>query len=207
MALAREIHDDLGQILVALKIDMGMLKQKVIKTESFANSVEILPGFDNVIFLIDKTIKTARNIMNGLRPELLDLHGFEGATKEYLREFEERHHISCKFACDIPNLDMNQQQSLAFFRILQEAMNNIVKHARATLVKIQLSIEDHKLIMEIIDNGVGFDKSNSGRQDSYGTIGMKERVVLLEGELDITSEVGQGTCVRVEIPYINHQVL
>jgi PAS domain S-box-containing protein len=175
VALAREIHDDLGQILVALKIDMGMLKKKVINTNTFSDIEEILPKFENMVVLIDKTIITARRIMNGLRPELLEMHGFIGATKEYLREFEERHHISCEFTCDISNLEMNQQQALSFFRILQEAMNNIAKHANATLVKIQLSKVNNKLIMEIIDNGIGFDINNSGRQDSYGMIGMKER--------------------------------
>jgi len=206
IALAREIHDDLGQILVALKIDMGLLKQKVIKTDTLIGTEDTVAKFDNVLTLIDKTIKTARSIMNGLRPELLELQGFVGATKEYLREFEERHHLSCEFTGDIYNLEMNPQQTLAFFRILQEALTNIVKHARATLVKIQLSKVTNKLIMEIIDNGVGFDKNNSGRQDSYGMIGMKERVILLDGKLNITSEAGQGTCVRVEMPYISKQV-
>jgi PAS domain S-box-containing protein len=201
VALAREIHDDLGQILVALKIDMGMLKQKVFKTNSFADSSDILPKFDNIVDLIDKTIKTTRRIMNGLRPELLEMYGFVGATKDYLREFEDRHHLRCEFECNISDLEMNQQQSLAFFRIFQEAMNNVAKHAKATLVKIQLQKQNNTLSLKIIDNGVGFDKNNQGRGDSYGMIGMKERVILLEGKLDIVSKVGQGTCVRIEMPY------
>ena len=100
------------------------------------------------------------------------------------------------------NLNIGLEQSVALFRILQEALNNIIKHAKASSVKIQLDSDVDTLIMEIADNGVGFDKNNSGRQDSYGMIGMKERVVLLDGKLDITSEVGHGTCVRVEIPFI-----
>jgi len=202
VAIAREIHDDLGQILVALKIDMGLLKKNIIKTNTFSGSEDTLKEFDNIVNLIDKTIKTARRIMNGLRPELLELHGLVGATKEYLQEFEERNQISCTFACDISNMEINPQQSLAFFRILQESMNNIVKHAKATFVKIRLQKLDNKLCMEILDNGVGFDINNSGRQDSYGMIGMKERVILLEGILDITSKVGHGTTVRVEMPFI-----
>ncbi|HEY5591949.1 MAG TPA: PAS domain S-box protein [Paludibacter sp.] len=201
VALAREIHDDLGQILVALKIDMGLLKKDAIKKKTFSGSEDTLDKFDNIVTLIDKTIKTARRIMNGLRPEFLELNGFVEATKEYLREFEERHHIICEYACEISNLEMNPQQSLAFFRILQEAMNNIAKHSKAELVKIQLQNLDNKLCLEIIDNGVGFDKNNNGRDDSYGMIGMKERVILLDGELYISSEVGQGTTVRVEMPY------
>jgi PAS domain S-box-containing protein len=202
VALAREIHDELGQILVALKIDMGLLKKAAVKENTFSGSEDTLEKFDNLVMLIDKTIKTARRIMNGLRPELLEMHGLVGATKEYLREFEERHQISCEFTCNTYNLELTSQQSLSFFRILQEAMNNIVKHAKATSVKISLQDLDNKLSLEIIDNGVGFDQNNSGRDDSYGMLGINERVILLSGKLFISSEVGHGTTVKVEMPYV-----
>ena len=201
-ALAREIHDDLGQILVALKIDTGLLKNEVVKSNTSIGSEDIIAKFDTIVTLIDKTIKTARRIMNGLRPELLEINGFAGAATSYLHEFEDRYHIICVFNSEISDSEMNSQQSLAFFRILQEALNNIAKHSKATLVKIHHRIDSNKLILEIIDNGVGFDKNISGRQDSYGMISMKERVVLLEGKLDIVSEIGKGTSVRVEIPYL-----
>lgn len=200
VALAREIHDDLGQNLVALKIDMGLLKQKVVKNNFFVGAQEVCARFDNLIFLIDKTVKTARRVMNGLRPELLEIHGLVGAIKAYIQEFDERHQISCEFKSNMLEVQINQQQKLALYRILQESLNNIAKHSKATLVTIQLNKDDDTLKLEIIDNGIGFDKKNSGRQDSYGMIGMKERVVLLEGKLEITSEPGKGTCVYVEIP-------
>ena len=201
-ALAREIHDDLGQILVALKIDTGLLKNKVVKSNPSIDSEEITVKFDNIVTLIDDTIKTARRIMNGLRPEVLEINGFVSAATSYLREFEDRYHINCEFISEISDIEMNFQQSLAFFRILQEALNNVAKHSKATLVKINHSNRSGKLILEISDNGIGFDKNISGRQDSYGMIGMKERVILLDGELEIISEVGHGTCVRVKIPDI-----
>ena len=201
-ALAREIHDDLGQILVALKIDTGLLKNKVVKSNPSIDSEEITVKFDNIVTLIDDTIKTARRIMNGLRPEVLEINGFVSAATSYLREFEDRYHIICEFISEISDIEMNFQQSLAFFRILQEALNNVAKHSKATLVKINHSNRSGKLILEISDNGIGFDKNISGRQDSYGMIGMKERVILLDGELEIISEVGHGTCVRVKIPDI-----
>ncbi len=201
VALAREIHDDLGQTLVALKIDMGLLKNKVIQSYSSMDSEDIFTKFDNIVTLIDTTIKTARRIMNGLRPGLLEMNGFVATATSYLHEFELRHQISTAFNADISTHEINSQQSLVFFRILQEALNNIANHSKATLVKVQLRNESNRLILEISDNGIGFDQNTSGRQDSYGIIGMKERVILLEGELEITSEVGQGTCIRVEIPY------
>lgn len=201
VGLAREIHDDLGQTLVALKIDMGLLKNRIIKSGSSNELNDISEGFDNIVRLVDKTIKTARRIMSGLRPELLEMNGFAGAASSYLQEFEDRHQISCEFISDVMNIEMNPQQSLVFFRILQESLSNVAKHSKATRVKIHFRNEPNKLILEIIDNGIGFDKNSSGRQDSYGMIGMKERVVLLKGELDIISEIGKGSCVRVEVPW------
>jgi len=138
---------------------------------------------------------------------LLEIHGFEGTTKEYLHEFEERHQIRCEFACNISKNEINDQQSLVFFRIVQEALSNIAKHSGASLLKIKFNKEASMLILEIYDNGIGFDINSCGRQDSYGILGMKERVVLLQGKLDITSEAGKGTRIRVEVPYIINKQL
>jgi len=201
IAIAREIHDDLGQILVALKIELGLFKQKISKENGRTNSEEIVSKFDALTDLVEKTIKTTRRIMTGLRPEIIDSLGFIEAGKSYVFEFEERHHIACKFESTIQELTINSQQAVALFRILQEAMTNIAKHAKASSVKIQLSSRENKFSMEIIDDGIGFDEKQKIRPDSFGMIGMKERIHLLDGELIISSEPGKGTCVRVEMPY------
>ncbi|MBV5281104.1 MAG: PAS domain S-box protein [Paludibacter sp.] len=199
--LAREIHDDLGQILVALKIDLGMLKNKILNDDINFTSEDIIKKIVSLISLIDGAIGTARRIMNGLRNEQLMSLGLEIAAKEYLLEFEKRYSLKCEFICSVSKLVINEQQTLAFFRILQEAMTNIVKHAKATTVKVEFHNYDNVLILEIVDNGVGFDINNSGRNDSYGMIGMKERIFLLNGELDISSKVGKGTRIKVKVPY------
>jgi PAS domain S-box-containing protein len=201
LSLAREIHDDLAQISVALKIDMGMFKKKISKGIEATTTEELLSKLKDFSGQVDNSIKSARRIMNGLRPELIELLGFEEACKSYLRDFEKTYQISSQFESTILNLVINLEQSVALFRILQETLTNVAKHAKAKVVKVQFSNQTNKLIMEIIDNGVGFDENNKGRQDSYGLIGMKERVFLLDGELNITSKVGQGTSVRVKIPY------
>jgi len=201
-ALAREIHDDLGQILVALKIDAGLLKQKLLKNDTFNCSADLLEKFDNITGLIDNTIETSRRIMNGLRPQLLELLGLEMSIKQYLCEFENRHQLKCEFVSSTLKPEINQRQTLILFRIFQEAMANIFKHAEATLVKVELGKLKTKLFMEIVDNGIGFNTEHSGRPDSYGMISMKERAFLLKGKLTITSKVGEGTRVRVEIPYL-----
>jgi len=141
--------------------------------------------------------------MTGLRPEMIDLLGFIDACKTYISDFRERRPIKCKFESEISELDINPQQSVALFRILQEALTNIAKHAKATEVIIQLENRGDKLILKITDNGIGFDTDQNFRQDSYGMIGMQERVFLLDGELKITSIIGEGTVVKVSLPYKN----
>jgi len=200
-ALAREIHDDLGQILVALKIDTGLLKQKIMKNDSVGYSNDILVKFDSLANLINDTIKTVRRIMNGLRPEQLEMLGLKAAIKEYMTDFGERYQLNCKLKFAIDELDINQRQTLALFRILQEAMTNISKYAKASAVTVMLTHSNDKLMMEIADNGIGFDIKRSGRDDSYGMIGMRERVLLLKGKLQVASKVGRGTRVKVEMPY------
>jgi len=204
--LAREIHDELGQILVALKIDLGLLKQKVVKKFEDTGSEDLFLKFDHLYILVDDTIKTTRKIMTNLRPEVLDLLGFIDAVKSYSREFKERHQIDCEFTCSVAKLEINSQQSMALFRIVQESLTNVAKHAKATSVKINLEFLIDKLVMEIIDNGVGFDEHHKGRSDSYGMIGMKERVFLLEGELSIVGKIGKGTSVKVSVPYKELQI-
>jgi len=200
--LAREIHDELGQILIALKIDLGMLKQTVIRKSLDADKESTLAQFEQVFSLLDKTISTTRKIMTGLRPEVLEMIGFSEAVRLHILEFEERHHLKCIFKNSTSDLQLNSQQSVALFRILQEALTNIAKHADATLVTVDLSFQDGKIIMKIEDNGKGLDEKLTVKPDSYGLIGMRERVFLLNGELSITGKPGKGTCVSVEMAYL-----
>lgn len=199
--LAREIHDELGQILVALKIDMGMLKQKTIKFIEPENTNDVLKNFNQILNLIDSSLKTTRRIMTGLRPEVLEIIGFIEAVKLYTQEFQQRHNINCLFENSLTSIEVNSQQAVALYRILQEALTNIVKHAKATTVKVQLGINESRFFMEITDNGIGLDTTHKAKMDSFGLIGMRERVYLLDGDFDITSQPGKGTCIRIEMPY------
>ena len=200
--LAREIHDELGQILIALKIDLGMLKQTIVRKSLDADKESTLSQFEQVFSLLDKTIKTTRKIMTGLRPEVLEMIGFSEAARLHILEFEERYQLKCTFTNSTSNLQLNSQQSLALFRILQEALTNVAKHADATEVTVNLSLQDGRITMKIEDNGKGLDEDLKVKRDSYGLIGMHERVFLLNGELSITGKPGNGTCVLVEIPYL-----
>ena len=199
--LAREIHDQLGQILVAMKIDMGMLKLAVLKDTDKSMSEDVQIKFNNLSNLVDNTIKTARRIMTDLRPEVLDMLGFIDTVKQHLSGFQERYHVYCNFNCSDSNLTLNSQQSVALFRIIQEALNNTAKYAKASEVDLEIQQSSDDLTMTISDNGVGFDLNSKKNIDSYGLIGMKERVFLLDGELTIKSKKGAGTTIKVKIPY------
>ncbi|MDR3652983.1 MAG: PAS domain S-box protein [Paludibacter sp.] len=199
--LAREIHDELGQILIAIKIDMGMLKQNVLRGINEEISENILTKFDGLFSMVDNTIKTTRKIMTDLRPEVLDLLGFTETVKQHLNAFQERYNIECKFESNIYDVELDSQQSVALFRIIQEALNNVAKHSKATKVDVIFNQSVDKLMLEVIDNGIGFDLKQKKNADSYGLIGMNERVFLLEGELTISGKKGVGTSVRIIMPY------
>ena len=199
--LAREIHDELGQILIAIKIDLGMMKQKVLKSIKTVDSENILTNFDSLFGLVDNTLNTTRKIMTDLRPEVLFLIGFIEAVKLYVNNFRERNQVICLFESNVTKLDLNSQQSVALYRIVQESLTNIAKHAKATRVDIFLDLQSDKLILKVNDNGVGFIISQKNKPNSYGLLGMKERVYLLEGDLLISSKPGEGTTIKVEIPY------
>jgi len=197
--LAREIHDELGQILVALKIDMGMLKQKVVKSSDLIKRVEISENFDALSLLVDNTIKTARRIMNGLRPQMLELMGFIDSAKMYCHDFNERYNIKCKFESNIDVLVLKPQQTVALFRVLQETLSNVARHSMASEVKVTVNKVDKLVMLEISDNGIGFSDNIKVKNDSYGMIGMKERAVLLEAEIHIEGNLGKGASVCLKM--------
>ncbi len=199
ISITSEIHDSLAQFLVALKIDIGMYKKRISK-EKVVKKEEVILEMEQLIIKTDNTINSARRIMNGLRPEQLELLGLVEAAEVHIRQFEENHHIKCRFECTALNLHTQPDRELALFRILQESLNNVLKHAMATLVTISLANDAGKLILEIVDNGVGFNKKNCILPDSYGLIDMKELVRMLNGVFHIDSKKGEGTTVRVEIP-------
>lgn len=202
LMLANEIHDELGQILIAIKIDMGILKQKTLKVIDPDKSKDIIPKFENLFGMINNTINATRKIMTDNRHEVLHLMGFIESAKLQISNFQEKYPINCRFENEIDKLDLNPQQSIALFRILQESLSNVAKHSKATEVTVSLVVKDNILRLEIKDNGVGFVENHEINKEAFGFISMNERVYLLDGELIIHSEPGKGTSIKVEMPYI-----
>jgi signal transduction histidine kinase len=198
--LAREIHDELGQLLVALKMDTGVTTTQYNKAESNEDKEKIKLKLSKHAEMITKAISSARRIMYGLRPVKLEMLGFAGACEDFLEDFSSRYEIECITNIDLDIEKLDEDRSLAMYRILQETMMNIVKHAQATAVEIKYYKVENEIVFEVKDNGVGFTVGKDGREDSYGLLGINERVSLLKGVLKIESSPGNGTRVVVRFP-------
>lgn len=194
-ALAREIHDELGQSLTALKMDLAWLTKKLPKEQT-----ELLDKARSMQKLLDGNVKLARDITTRLRPAILDDFGLMAAIEWQASDFEHRTGIRCFVKSNVKKIKANKKLSISLFRVFQEALTNIAKHSDASCVVISLMKENSTLIMEIRDNGKGVRKSELRKKGSFGLLGIRERVSLLGGTLDIDSHTGKGTALRVSIP-------
>ena len=198
--IAREIHDELGSALTTLRWgieEIGGALNKPLPKEGIRKlraSIQTLTG------LIDSTLVTVRRISSELRPGILDDVGLVAAIQWAVRQFEARTGIIAHFQSTATALDLSREQSTAIFRIIQEALTNIQRHAEATSVGIAITEEPGKLGLTIRDNGKGITKERESGTDTLGIIGMRERALLIGGEVTITGTPGSGTVVSVRIP-------
>jgi signal transduction histidine kinase len=147
-----------------------------------------------------RTIRAVRRIATDLRPGILDELGIEAAIKWMAKNFQNRTGISCKVV--VPRVDriLDPTRSTAIFRIVQEALTNIMRHAAASQVNVRMEKKDNALVLEVRDNGIGIKDDRIFDSKSLGLIGIRERVLLLEGEVLISGKPGEGTVVRVTLP-------
>ena len=193
--LSGEIHDELGQALTAMQIDLSMLKKKVPKSEK-----EQQDRIASMIELNTSLTKRVQQMSMDLRPGILDDLGLMPALEWQTDEFQNRSGIKCQLTMESTEIDLDQNQSTTLYRIFQETLTNIARHAKATMVRVALKKQDGNLLLEVNDNGRGItvDQINSG--ESLGLIGMKERCLSCDGELKISGVPGKGTTVTVSIP-------
>jgi signal transduction histidine kinase len=192
--IAREIHDDLGQNLLALRIEADMLSSRTRDRHPRLHA-----RARSTLSHIDATIKSVRQIINDLRPNVLDL-GLAAAVEWQVEEFRRRTGIACELVDDTQEIAVPDHCATAYFRILQESLTNIVRHARATRVRIELRMHGSYLTMTVCDNGVGLDAGNREKAGSFGLVGIEERISILEGSFAISSVPKVGTTVRVSVP-------
>ncbi|HNP21833.1 MAG TPA: histidine kinase [Panacibacter sp.] len=193
-SIAREIHDALGQELTAIKIDVAWLLKKL--DDSPAALKEKAKG---VIELLNSSIASVRKIATQLRPTLLDDLGLNAALQWQSEEFEKRTGIIVHFSSDY-DLKDTRNNAIAIFRIYQESLTNIARHAEASRVDAVLKHEDNALTLTIHDNGKGFDLGSISQKRTLGLLGMKERTIMMGGAYNITSSPGKGTTVHISVP-------
>ena len=193
--IAREIHDELGQNLTALKMDLSWLDKKFPKEQSL-----LLKKTKAMSQLIDSTIQVVQRLSAELRPGLLDDLGLIAAMEWQAEEFQKRTGIACELSVSSQEINLDQERSTAIFRIFQETLTNITRHASAKKVRVNLAKKGPKLELTIKDNGKGISRQKISDPKSLGLIGIKERVHFLGGEIEIKGIRDKGTTVTVSIP-------
>jgi PAS domain S-box-containing protein len=192
---ARELHDELGQACTAIKLDLALLNRKLTARQAGLRS-----RVASAIELVDEMVVALRRIASTLRPRTLDDLGLTAALESQAREFEGRSGIACRLTLPQDPLDLNAESSTAIFRIFQESLTNVLRHAHATTVEALLEQGPTEIVLQVRDNGKGFDHEKIKAGKSLGLVGMQERALLLNGELKIHSMPDAGTTVTVRIP-------
>jgi signal transduction histidine kinase len=193
--IAREIHDDFGQSLTILKMDLSWLKNYMIQDQP-----EIQNKISSMFNVIDASLQTLHTVSSELRPVILDDFGLESAIEWQAGEFQNRTGVQCELNSSIADLDLTKEQSTAVFRIFQETLTNIMRHSGATEVDIRLEINDDILILEVADNGRGITEAEVSNSQSFGLLGMRERLYPWNGQVDFIGHPNKGTRVIVRVP-------
>jgi two-component system, NarL family, sensor histidine kinase UhpB len=191
--VAREIHDELGQALTALKMDLSMVVDRLDDADAVRQLKEDMA-------LIDTTVQTVKKICTELRPALLDHLGLGAAIEWQAGEFQKRSGIKCDVSLEPDDFSVDIDLSSALFRIFQEALTNVLRHARATRVEAMLCERDDNFVMMISDNGIGITKEQLSKANSFGLLGMRERVYAWKGDVFIEGTQNKGTTIKVIIP-------
>jgi two-component system sensor histidine kinase UhpB len=193
--IARDIHDELGQQLTILKMDVAWIIKKLQNPDEI-----LIAQLKGLLDTIDGTMKSVRRMCSELRPALLDDLGLIAAMEWQAREFEKNTGIIVELTLPAEALMLVPEIKTGLFRIFQESLTNIARHAQAREVKVNLQEEDKSLVLNIGDNGKGFDTSILNEKSTLGILGMEERSLMMGGKYVIESEPGKGTTVKVTVP-------
>jgi len=199
-AVAREIHDELGQSLTALKYDLSLLGKRLP-----AQAPGVASRIASMGELVDATIGTVQRICSELRPRLLDDLGLAAAIEWQIQQFIARTGIPCHMHIDLEGVNLDQECSTALYRILQEALTNILRHAGATEIDLSLTYRDGEVLMVVADNGRGITAQECGGQQAFGMMGMRERARMCDGSVTITGVTGKGTTIEVSLPVASEE--
>ena len=193
--IAHELHDEIGQLLTVLKINIFWLK-----TRFKENQKPLLPKIDKMMELINQVIQTTRKISSELRPVILDHFGIEAAIEWHAKKFEEQTGIKCDIILPKNKVTLDPEMSITIFRIWQEVSTNVYRHAKATNIKLILQNKKDKLILKIQDNGKGIKEKEISNPNTFGLLGIQERVNFFGGEIKIKGLKNKGTSIIICMP-------
>ncbi len=200
MRVAREIHDELGQVLTAVKMDLALLARSLSEHGKRASLDSVVADIHATSRLVDESIAKMREIIRELRPEILDHLGLKAAIEWQAQEFQTHTGIACQFDSSDEEISLDLDRATAVFRILQETLTNVARHAQATRVEIRLEHRNSQLALLVRDNGRGITASEISNQKSFGILGMRERALLFGGTVEWQGMPGKGTTVTAQIP-------
>lgn len=195
--IAREIHDELGQALTGVKLELSLLHDQLP-----ADRPALASRLESISTLIDNTIHSVRRIATELRPIVLDQLGLIPAIEWQAHEFRTRTGIQCTLDIYLRSVALSQAESTAMFRIFQEILTNVARHAKATAVNILLQEQGGRLMLEVRDDGLGVTEAELSDPTSLGLVGMRERALLMGGEITFAGTPGKGTTVKVWLPLV-----
>jgi PAS domain S-box-containing protein len=198
--IAREIHDELGATLTSLRWELEGIKKTLIEPEKGSPAAQLKEKLATMLGLTDTMIDIVRKIASDLRPVVLDVLGLEEAVEWQAQQFTERTGITVHCMSAGTGFDLNAEQSTAIFRIFQEALTNVLRHAHATRVDVTMLRDTGAFVLLIRDNGRGITEEERVGALSIGLLGMRERAHLIRGEFDVSGSEGQGTTVTLRLP-------
>jgi two-component system sensor histidine kinase UhpB len=194
-SIAREIHDELGQALTTMKLELSLLREEVLHDVTAAtNRIQSLKDG------VDETIHAVKGIITKLRPGLLDDLGLTAAIEWQAKDFQQHTGIVCKVLAEPEEMNINSEISTAMFRIFQEALTNITRHASAARVTVSLTHTDDALTLKVHDNGRGITTEEINNPQSFGLIGIRERAQYWHGTVEINGKTETGTTIIVRFP-------
>lgn len=193
--IAREIHDELGGALTVFKMDLARIRQ--LAPQAHLELQDRLRAFSESV---DAMVQTVRRIATELRPAILDEFGLLAAIEWQLDDFRDRSGIQCKLSSNVEEVALAPASSTAVFRVFQEALTNVARHAHASQVEVRLASQANHFVLQVRDNGRGMVVRDMTDSQSLGLLGMRERIHLLSGTFDINSLPGQGTTIQISLP-------
>lgn len=198
--IAREIHDELGQLLTSVKLDLAWIAKRFVGPDRDQTRMEIQARIPDLMQTIEAAIQSVREIATALRPRILDELGLGPAMEWQAQDFDRRTGVRCQLSLPTLPLPIGPEQATALFRIFQEILTNVTRHAEATLVRVRLEVLAGMAELEVADDGRGITDQELNRWTSLGLIGMRERAEQLNGTLSICGSPGKGTTITVLIP-------